>query len=298
MAKVQDAATPDWDADLQVYEPHRAGLPKFRPYFRDLRARLPFAAEFSRSGIKAAHSQTVFGQLWLALNPLLLALVYYILVNIISPTQGGMAYFAHIVGGLFVFFYVSGSISAGAGSVIGGGRLILNMAFPRLLMPLAAVRTAFFRFLPTLPLFVIINVIARIVDPQPGEGPWSFTMLLGLVFLALITVFNVGMAALFAAVQVYFRDTTSFLPYFLRIWLYLSPVLWFIDQAVDRFGDVTSWMLLNPLFSLIGGWTDLTLRGQVPEPEIWIVAAAWAGLALVLGSLFFMSRERDFAVRI
>ena len=54
---------PDWDAELQVYEPHRAGLPALRPYFRDPWGRLPFAAEFSRSGIKAAHSQTVFGQI-------------------------------------------------------------------------------------------------------------------------------------------------------------------------------------------------------------------------------------------
>lgn len=285
---------PNWDAELQVYEPHRAGLPAMRPYFRDLWARLPFAAQFSRSGIKAAHTETVFGQLWLALNPLLLALVYFVLVNILGG-GGGMERLAHIAGGIFVFFFFSGSVASGAGSVTGGGRLILNMAFPRLLMPLAAVRTAFFRFLPTLPIFLIINALAG--------PPWSFKMLLSLVFVLLLVVFSFGLAALFAAVQVYFRDTTSFLPYFLRIWLYVSPVLWFPEEPQARLVDAgLGWlhdaMIFNPLYSLIGGWSDLALRSQVPEPKIWIAAILWAGVALVGGSLFFMSRERDFAVRI
>src|SRR5690606_30924884 len=113
------------DAELQIYEPHRAGLPKLRPCFRDLWARRRFAAEFSRAGIRAAHTQTVFGQLWLVLNPMLLALVYYILVAILTG-RGGLDFLAHIVGGLFLYFFVSGSISTGASSVTGGGRLIMN----------------------------------------------------------------------------------------------------------------------------------------------------------------------------
>ena len=281
---------PNWDAELQVYEPHRAGLPALRPYFRDLRQRLPFAAQFSKSGIKAAHSQTVFGQLWLMLNPLLLALVYYVLVEIIARQSGGMDRLAHIAGGIFVFYFFSGSVSSGAGSVTGGGRLILNMAFPRLLMPMSAVRTAFFRFLPTIPVYIALMLLAGV--------PWSPVMLLGFVFFLLLAVFSVGMAALFAALQVYFRDTSSFLPYFLRIWLYLSPVLWFPYEAQDRLGSLYQLMPLNPLFSLIGGWSDLTLRAVVPEPVVWLSALGWALVALVFGSLFFMSRERDFAVRL
>jgi len=280
-------ATPDWDADLQVYEPHKAGLPKLRPYFRDLFGRVEFAAEFSKSGIKAAHSETVFGQLWLVLNPLLLAVVYYILVAILSH-RGGIDYLAHIVGGLFVFTFISASLTSGAGSVTGGGRLILNMSFPRLLMPMAAVRTAFFRFLPTLPVYILIKAIAG--------SSWSPVILLGAYFLGLMVLFSIGGAAIMATIQVYFRDTTSFLPFFLRIWLYLSPVLWFIDDAPARFEKLM--LIGNPLFSLIGGWTDLTLRGVIPPPSVWIAATVWAVVTAVIGSLFFISRERDFAVRI
>jgi len=283
-------ALSDPDSDLQVYTPHRAGLPRFGPYFRDLRERLPFAAESSKASIRASHSQTVFGQLWLILNPLLMALVYYLLVGILSGA-GGVERLAHIVTGLFIFQLVSGSMSAGASSVVGGGRLIMNMAFPRLLLPLSAVRTAFFRFLPTLPVILIIKLFT--------DEPWGIQMVFALVFMLIMTVFSAGMAAILGTLQVYFRDTSSFLPFFTRIWLYMSPVLWTIDDLGGhgkRFEHIM--VIANPLFSMIGSWTSLVLNAEIPPLKLWVVAATWAIVMLVVGSLFFMSREREFAVRL
>ena len=42
----------------------------------------------------------------------------------------------------------------------GGGRLILNTAFPRVLLPAASVIIAFKRFLPTIVIFIPVYVIA------------------------------------------------------------------------------------------------------------------------------------------
>ena len=39
---------------------------------------------------------------------------------------------------------------------------------------------------------------------------------------------------LVAAAQVYFRDLSNFLPYVLRIWLYVSPVLYYADEVPER----------------------------------------------------------------
>ncbi|UJP39544.1 ABC transporter permease [Cellulomonas palmilytica] len=281
----------DADADLQVYSPHRAGLPRFGPYFRDLRARLPFAAESSKASIRAAHSQTVFGQLWLIINPLLMSFVYFLLVVIIGG-RGGIDVLAHIVSGLFVFHLVSGSMSAGASSVTGGGRLIMNMAFPRLLMPMSAVRTAFFRFLPTLPVVLVMKAFT--------DEEWGPQMLLGLVFLGFMVIFSIGIASILATLQVYFRDTSSFLPFFTRIWLYMSPIIWTVDSVqtgkFERFADLL--LYGNPLFTMVGGWTELVLEGTIPSPTFWVVSACWSVGIAVVGSLFFMSREREFAVRL
>jgi ABC-type polysaccharide/polyol phosphate export permease len=120
-------------------------------------------------------------------------------------------------------------------------------------------------------------------------------MLLAPAFLIMLTVFAAGMGMIFAALQVYFRDTTSFLPYFVRIWLYMSPVLWFAEQAPAKFKGFIQY---NPLYSLLGGWTDLLVKGHIPEWQMWAGAAFFAVAAFVIGSLFFMSREREFVVRL
>ena len=280
----------EFNPSVHVYEPHKVGLPPLRPYFKALWQRREFAAEMSRTNIRAANTNTFFGQIWLVLNPLLLAGVYYVLVDILSgggARDDAAERFTHLCAGLFAFYYFSGAMTTGASSVVGGGKLLMNMSFPRMLLPLSALRTAFFRFLPTLAVYGVIHVVMR--------QPLKWEMLLAPVFLLMLTVFAAGMAMIFAALQVYFRDTTSFLPYFVRIWLYLSPVLWFAEDAPKKF---QAFIQFNPLYSLLGGWTDLLVRGSIPKAEYWIGGTAWAVAAALIGALFFMSREREFVVRL
>ena len=273
-----------------VYEPYRSGLPKLGPYFRELWRRREFAYEMSRSSIRATQSNTVLGQLWNVLNPLLLGAVYYLLVVILrggSSNPLPASYFPYLLGTLFLFYFVSGSMNGGASSVIGAGRLIMNTAFPRILLPLSTVRTAFYKFLPTMIVFYGAYLLAGL-RPNPVQ-------LLAIPWFLLVAVFSTGLAMMLATFQVYFRDTSSFLPYFTRIWLYASPVLWLPEAVPDKFKALE---VFNPLFALIGGWGDILIEGKVPAVGVWLAALAWALGALVAGLMLFMSRERDFAVRL
>ena len=76
---------------VAVYEPFRAGLPPLGAYLRSLWARRSFIAEFSRSELREQNYGSVFGQLWLVLNPLLLSGVYFLLIlsliHISEPTR-------------------------------------------------------------------------------------------------------------------------------------------------------------------------------------------------------------------
>ncbi len=274
------------------YGPHRAGLPPLVPYFRELWHRREFAAEMSRATMRSANTSTFFGQAWLVLNPLLLAGVYYLLVTIIR-NRHDPEFFTHLTLGLFAFNLVSTSITSGATSVTTSGKLLINTAFPRLLIPLSAVRTAFFRFLPTIPVYLVFH--AWFLRDQ-----WSWTMLLGGYFLAMMILFGMGMAAFFSTLQIYFRDTSSFLPFFVRLWMYLSPVLW-LPEAIFN-SSFPRWMMtliqVNPMYSMLGGYADAVQESRVPDLSMWVTSAAWAVAVALCGFLFFISREREFAVRL
>jgi len=278
----------DYLGEYHVYEPHRAGLPPIRPYFRELWRRRAFAVELAKSTIRSTHHDTVFGVLWNVINPLLLAGVYYLLVAIISQATQPSDYFAHLLAGLFAFYFVAGCMSGGSASVTSAGRMIMNTAFPRMLLPLSAVYIAFRKFLPTMLVYLAVVLITHV-----GV---STTALLAIPMFMLLMVFGTGMGLLLATAQVYFRDTASFLPYVTRIWLYVSPVLFYPDaKFIEKIGPLIH---LNPLYSLLGGWGDLLVRGDLIPAWMWIEAALWSFGTLALGAVVFMSRERDFAVRL
>jgi teichoic acid transport system permease protein len=273
------------------YGPHRAGLPPLIPYARELWHRRAFAAEMSKATMRSSNTSTFFGQLWLVLNPLLLAGVYYLLVTVISGARDP-AFFAHLCLTLFAFNLVSTAIISGATSVTSSGKLLMNTPFPRLLIPLSAVRTAFFRFLPTVPVYFVFHLLLL-------TDVWHPKMLLSLYFLATMVLFSMGCAAFFSALQVYFRDTSSFLPYFVRVWMYLSPVLWKPEHLAALLSPtVLTLIQLNPMYSMLGGYAWLMQDPGFPPLYMWLTAGAWSVVAAVVGFLFFMSREREFTVRL
>jgi teichoic acid transport system permease protein len=277
----------EFETERHVYEPHRVGLPPLVPYVREAWRRRQFAYELARTTLRAQHLQTVFGQLWLVLNPLLLCLVYFLLVDILRHGNRPPHYFAHLMACLFAFNLFSSTMTLASKSVVRGGRLILNTAFPRSLLPMSSVLIGLRRFAPTMVIYAIVHVVSRL--------PIGPHLLWALPVLALLTVFTAGMALLVAAAQVYFRDVSSFLPYLLRIWMYATPVLYFINDVPDH----VRWLIdINPLTPVIASWSEVLYNGHAPSAGMLLWAAASGVVAVVVGGLFFISREREFAVRL
>jgi teichoic acid transport system permease protein len=293
MSVLHRARDDEFVGQVHVYEPHSAGLPRMSSYLRELWRRRQFAYEMSRTELRAQHFDSVFGMLWLVLNPLLLGLTYFLLVFVIGNGTQGVDFLAHLLGALFAFHFFTQTVLKGTASVTSGGRLLMNTSFPRALLPISAVISGVMRFVPTLIVYAAVHALA-------GE-PVTANVLWALPVFAILVVFTTGLAMFFATLQVYFRDIRSFLPYMLRIWLYLSPVLW----TVEKFGGpgglderAERIVRLNPMFDIIGAWSQAIGTGRRPETVLMAQGAAWALGAFVVGALYFISREREFAVRL
>ena len=273
-------------AHVQVYQPFRRGMPKLGPYFSQVWKRRSFIAEYSRSELRAQNFGSLFGQLWLILNPLLLALVYFVLIMVIGGDANGQR-FAHLTAGLFLFYLVTNSLTMGAKSITSGGKLILNSAFPRFVLPLSATVISLFKFIPTI---VVLAIIALLL-----ANPISWALLLIPIVLSLVLALSLAFALLFATLNVYFRDTKNFLPYLTRAWLYLSPVLYESSSLKPALAPLK---YINPLAPFIDAWSGIIVRGVAPTTTNWILMCGWSLGLLLLASYFFLSREREFALRI
>ena len=277
----------DFSGEYHVYEPYKVGLPPLGPYFRALWARRQFLFELARTNLRAQHYNTTLGQLWLILNPVMLGIVYFTLVYIIRSGGRGSIFLAHLMLSLFAFRLVSTSVSRGARSVVGGGKLILNTAFPRLLLPLESVLESFMRFLPTVAVYAVVHVAVGL--------PIGPSLLWMIPIIAMITVFGAGAAMFTATSQVYFRDLTNFLPYFTRIWLYTSPILFYAEDVPEKLRPI---LYCNPMYPMLGSLNDAVIEGRTPPFGLLAASVAWAVAAILAGTVFFISREREFAIRL
>ena len=224
---------------VAIYEPFKAGLPPMGEYLRTLWKRRQFISEYSRSELRDQHYDSVFGQLWLVLNPLLLSAVYFLLIVIIGGKSDATRY-AHLTSSLFLFYLVANSLTGGVKSITTGQRLILNTAFPRIMLPLSAGVIALFRFIPTLVVFMVIRAVLGL--------SWSAYMFWAVPIFLITFLLGVGLAIFISVINVYFRDISSFLPYLTRTLLYLSPILYEASAMSEKLKVIE---VLKPLYPIL-----------------------------------------------
>ena len=257
-----------------------------REYLRSLWRRRTFIAEFSRSDLREQNYGSVFGQLWLVLNPLLLSAVYFLLIYVIGGSSDSIR-FGHLTASLFLFYLIANSLTGGVKAITSGQRLILNTSFPRIMLPMSATVIALFKFIPTLIVFAVIHQIIGL--------PYSWQMFWAIPILLIALVMALGMAILISCINVYFRDISSMLPYLTRSLLYLSPILYEATNISDR---IKSLEIANPIFFLLDSWSRVVVHAEAPSTYGLIHATAWSLFIFFVGTYFFLSRERDFAVRL
>jgi teichoic acid transport system permease protein len=271
---------------VEVFLPFKGGLPPLGKYMRQLYSRRQFMAAFARSELRRQNYGSAFGQIWLILNPLLLSAVYFLLIVIISG-HANKARYGHLTATLFIFYMVTDAIIVGAKSITSGGRLVLNSAFPRLMLPISAAVVSLFKFLPTLFVLLLFHALLGL--------PFSWAMLWAIPVIAIFFFFAMGCAIFFACVNVYFRDAQNFIPYLTRTLLYLSPVLY---EASALKSNLNFLKTVNPMYPLLDMWSTIMVHAQLPSLHELYQGLLWTVLVILVSTYIFLSREREFAVRI
>jgi ABC-type polysaccharide/polyol phosphate export permease len=155
------------------------------------------------------------------------------------------------------------------------------------MLPLSSVVIALFKFFPTIIVFVVIKAVVG--SAFSLQMLWSIPILLITILLAL------GLAITISCINVYFRDMASFLPYMTRTLLYLSPIFY---EASTLKPGLRFLEYVNPLFPILDSWSRALVYGQTPELSSMLAGLGWATGIFFIGTYIFLSREREFAVRL
>jgi teichoic acid transport system permease protein len=97
-----------------------------------------------------------------------------------------------------------------------------------------------------------------------------------------------------ARVTTHFRDTTQILPFFFRLLLYASGVIFSVDAYTEENSTLRALFTLNPIYCFIslGRWCMMAgnLRGT-----LLLSAAIWSVGILIVGFLWFRAAEDRYS---
>ncbi len=179
-----------------------------------------------RKEIKVKYKNSVLGFLWSMLNPALTLLVFYILFTYFLPN--GIPFFViYMFSAMLAWNLFQGALLSGTVSVVVNAGIVKKVAFPREILVLASVGSAFVYFFYQ-SLVMIGFMIAFHHAPAWGE------MWLLIPALAAIVVFAAALAIFLSAVNVYLRDTQHLIEVLLVAWFWAIPTVYGYARIRDK----------------------------------------------------------------
>jgi ABC-type polysaccharide/polyol phosphate export permease len=241
-----------------------------------------------RADLKKHGSDTVLGNIWWVLDPLLQMVVYVVLIQVIfriSTPDYPLFVFAAIL----PWKWFSTAVNDGITSVTARERIIKQVKFPKIVLPVSAtvggVVSFAFGLIPLVGLMLLFY--------QDRISPY---LVLIPAIAAVQFVFSLACAVLVAAVNVFFRDIANVARHALRLWFYLSPALYSYDQVAGRLDGLVGVIeSLNPWTPLFESYRDVIYNGTMPDWGGLFGLLVFSTVFLVLATLFFKRVEPSFA---
>ncbi|MEV0097115.1 ABC transporter permease [Streptomyces sp. NPDC050738] len=284
--------------DLSAYAlAHGLSISGARPslisYVTQIWGRRHFITTFATAKLTAQYSQAKMGQIWQIMTPLLNAAVFYFIFGILMNTKRGIPDFLPwLVCGVFIWTFTNQSVMAGTRALTSNMGLVRALHFPRASLPIAYAIQQLQQLMFSMGALVAILAFC-------GEFPRA-SWLLAVPALALQAVFNTGLSLIMARITSRAPDMAQLMPFLLRTWMYVSGVMWSIDNVTKSHHLPHLVMLAlrcNPAaiyidlmrFALI----DSVTAGDLP-PHVWLIAGSWALLAGIGGFIYFWKAEESY----
>ncbi len=193
----------------------------------------------SRTDFKLKYAGSVLGYVWSVMKPLMyFAVLWVVFRSIFRSTIHNFP--VYLIVGLVLWTFVADAVSGTLPSIVQRGSILRRIAFPPIVIPLAATVTALMTLCVNL-VIVIIFIAASRVEPN---AKWLFLPLL----LLELYLFVLGVALIFATLYVRFRDMG-------QIWEVATSMLFFSAPIMYPVTILPVWarhiIVFNPFVQIL-----------------------------------------------
>jgi lipopolysaccharide transport system permease protein len=241
--------------------------------------------------VKVRYKQTALGAAWAVIQPVMTMLVFSLFFGRIAGMGSeGVPYPIFSYVGLLPWTFFSQGISQSSNSLLGSASLLRKVWFPRLIIPASAVLGGLVDF--AVAFLVLFGMMAFY-----GVAPtWRMVWLAPFLLLALVAALGFGLWL--AALTTRFRDVRYILPFFVQLWLFVTPIIYPASKVTERLRahGIPVWLFgLNPMAGVVQGFRWSLLPTADAPGALALTGTIVAAVALVTGLFYFRRMEKSFA---
>ncbi|MEY5133515.1 MAG: hypothetical protein RLZZ198_1519 [Bacteroidota bacterium] len=245
---------------------------------------------FVRRDFVAQYKQTILGPLWFIIQPILTALMFYVVFGMIAsiPTLGVHQFLFYFTG-LTVWGYFSECFTKTSGTFTANANLFGKVYFPRLTVPISIVISGLFKLLIQLVILIVLIGLFTLSGLQRISMDW--TIVLFPFYVMLMAFLGLGLGILFSALTTKYRDLSFLLTFGVQLLMYATPIIYPLSFTSGEIHDALAY---NPLTSIFENVRySIYGIGQFDAFGL-LYTAGFTLVVLVLGILVFNRIEQSF----
>lgn len=255
-------------------------------YSRALWSRREYAWYVAKSELRSRQINSVLGNLWHLLNPILQIGVFFVIFGLVLDARRGVDNFiGYLTVGILTYTFTQKAVTASAKSLTKYRGLIQIVSFPRALLPLTTTLT---ESLATIPAYVVMLIVGLLTGESPGLQ-WFFII----PIWALQGLFSAGWGMIAARAASHVPDVQQVLPFIFRLGFYASGVLFNLNAYLEG-SRAEVFVQLNPLYCFIELNRGLILADRGFSWSLASIAVIWTLASLGGGFLWFRRAEDSY----
>jgi lipopolysaccharide transport system permease protein/teichoic acid transport system permease protein len=179
-----------------------------------------------RADVKKRGVNTVLGNVWWVLDPLITMLIYVLVMTVIFQ-RSTPDFPLFLLSAMVPFKWFTATIGSSTNAVTGREGLIKQILFPKIILPVTLSLSQIVSFLFGLLVLLFVWFFA-----YHDHVTWQ------VVWVPLIAVvqytFMLGWTFIISAVTVFYRDVGIVIGHFMRLLFWISPILWSFMEVAGR----------------------------------------------------------------
>lgn len=201
-------------------------LALIRTAITDVWSRRRLIGYMVHADVKKRGVNTVLGNVWWVLDPLITMLIYVLVMTVIFQ-RSTPDFPLFLLSAMVPFKWFTSTIGSSTSAVTGKEALIKQILFPKIILP-------------------VTNTISQIVSFLFGMAVLAFVWFVfyndhvtwQVIWVPLIAVvqyvFVLGWTFLISAITVFYRDVGIVIGHFMRLLFWVSPILWSFQEVAGR----------------------------------------------------------------